>query len=329
MQIEWSYGGKTGIARIESIPPHTEGAIRIPGQKWGTEKMLRVRALEGHNVIDEFELPLGPRTTTSVPAIKAGGRLRMLDTPTGFVVRDEEFAVNFNAGTGLIESVIFRDQLAIHSGPHLNFRAQGKRKKPAAQPIDDLAQNWKLDKLEKKLSAGRAQIKLIGHYDSVHVDFTVDIESGGRIITGYKLYDPPPQPIQELGIRYKLPETYDKVAWQRTAYWDFYPSPHLGMPAGSTSLYGSTSQYYREDPANGWIFDTKDFYFWGMKGTSDGRPLTNLAKAMKANVTTYSLSAMRRLRLTIEGYGEAACRVNNDQNGDLYLHCNNFGITSI
>jgi len=118
--------------------------------------------------------------------------------------------------------------------------------------------------------------------------------------------------VQESGIRLILGNEFDKLAWDRQAYWTVYPALHLRMPNGEIDLHSDLPMDYRQFPNHPWELDRKDFYYHGIDRTL---PLTNIARAMKENIYSYSLIKVNGPKLQVFANGDKACRLTTTAEG--------------
>ena len=97
--------------------------------------------------------------------------------------------------------------------------------------------------------------------------------------------------LRETGLSFYLPERLDYLQWERKGMWSCYPEGAFAGNTGETSLYNPKQVRYGENPAQPWLADTHNYYYWADAGTNCDRPLTQMAKGMKENIYRYTLSA--------------------------------------
>jgi hypothetical protein len=65
----------------------------------------------------------------------------------------------------------------------------------------------------------------------------------GTVGVSYRFtYSGPEAVSREIGLRFGLPLSSDRLSWERKAEWTYYPTDHIGRPAGSAVAHPSVPQ---------------------------------------------------------------------------------------
>ena len=156
------------------------------------------------------------------------------------------------------------------------------------------------------LKDGIVSINTAGTFDdTIAVQYEIKLDSKGNIIIHYSgsgaLED---KFIRESGIKFITGDQFDKLAWDRHAYWSAYPELHLGMPSAEIDIKNDLKMEYRIAPDQIWENDMKDFYY---QGIHKEMALSKIVRATKENIYYYSLKS-RDSKLTIFSDGNQSCR---------------------
>ena len=158
----------------------------------------------------------------------------------------------------------------------------------------------------------------------MYVTFNILINGQGELLIEYTLHQPVHELIQELGLRFIVPDIFDELAWKRKAYWTAYPPNHIGNSSGRVSLY-NTEIYptYRQKPMVPWSLDKWNFYYFGMSPDQSEKYLTNSARSIKENIYRYDLfSGESGKALSVISDGTVACRISKTVDHQVKLAIN-------
>ena len=163
-----------------------------------------------------------------------------------------------------------------------------------------------------------------GRYGSVRVAYTMRITPEGQLDIAYAVDSLPDGYLRETGLSFRLPDSYQTLAYEREGYWDSYPADAMSGTSATISLFNPHTTPYGERPSATWASDTHDYYYWGDAGANSSRPLTVAAKAMKENIYFYALTGA-------DGGGVAvvspdamdACRLSQPDGLTLTLYVDN------
>ena len=325
LRIEWKYGENAGIIQNVSLAPHTKGVLTLPPNRWEQGTLLNLIFYKNENrVVDAYQLSMEGLVEDKADLFNTDGPVTLKEADNRFIVAGDSFRITFDKETGLITSYNRNGHRVLSSGPHLNLRTAGSARTHSVKHIIDRAPEWKLDWFSKTYTKGFVNIFMMGHYDSLKVSFKILINGQGNLLIAYTLQNQIPEPIQELGLQFIVPDNYDALVWNRNSYWTVYPENHIGRAEGKVPLYNEeTPMPYRQEPQQPWSDDAWNFYYDGMFPDKSAKRLTNVAKATKENILHYQLqSSELKTAFSVVSDGSAACRISKDQEDSLDLKIN-------
>ncbi|MBN2175493.1 MAG: beta-galactosidase [Bacteroidales bacterium] len=310
LKILWKYKEKSGRIAGFNLEPHKKGELVVPAMSWTSGEKLKVQFFQNDtSLIDEYNIRIGEREITLPECQK--GKLVIHDSGDLINVRGKKFSMQVNKKSGLLEDINMNNQTVIKSGPYLNLSLWDTRK------ISGYAKNWKCTGFKYELEDGIAKIHTKGLYDNIEVDFVLLADENGVFNIDFDINGlPEGSKVQELGIKFIMGSSFEKLAWDRDAYFTAYPGDDLGAPVGEVDLNYRPAMKYRTYPDHNWVFDTKGFYYFGLDTVL---PLSNIARSMKENIYAYSLKTGPGETLTVYSDGNQACRFNKVKN-DFLLH---------
>ncbi len=305
LRITWKYGDKTGTLENVNIEPHAKGELTIPANDWNPAEKLNLIFFQNDTfLVDEYNLQIGDRVVP-VPALKTG-RLKVKEAGDLVTLSGNEFNLQVNKTSGLLENVMISGDTLIRSGPHVNLKFPGKRVQYSTIEMQDYAQNWKCNSFSYNMEEGIATLSTAGVYDSISASFIIRIDENGLMAINYELKGlPRGMNIQEAGLKFITGGSLDKLAWDRNSYFTAYPDTHLGRPTGEVDLNYKPLMHYRQKPTHEWEMDTKGFYYFGLE---EELPFTNDARSLKENIWSYTLENGEKSRLGVLSGGNQACR---------------------
>jgi len=164
----------------------------------------------------------------------------------------------------------------IEGGPHLNL---------VGIPLGP----WLLDEIRAKPEEGAILVTITGKYGAIRVGFNIRIFGNGELQTTYTLLDLPFSPprarklgvgldvggYREVGVAFTLPETVDRLLWERNGLWSAYPSDHLGRNSGiAYKLRSQGKETFGVKHTWSWGEDMREYSLFGRydvggRGTRD------------------------------------------------------------
>lgn len=308
LKILWNYQERIGVIADFDLEPHQKGELVVPAMSWKSGEKLNIRFLQNDtSLIDEYNIRIGEREITLPECQK--GKLVIHDSGDFLNIRSRKFSMLVNKKSGLMENIKFDNQVLIKSGPYLNLFVWDTRE------TNEYAKSWKCTGFKYELEDGIAKIYTKGLSDNIKVDFVIQTDENGVFNIGYDIDGlPDGKSVQELGIKFIMGSSFEKLTWDRDAYFTFYPDHDLGASVGEVDLGYRPPMGYRTYPDHNWVFDTKGFYYFGLDTVL---PITNIARSLKENIYSYSLKTGTDETLTVYSFGNQACRFNKVKNGFL------------
>jgi hypothetical protein len=311
LKIKYRHNGRNHLAKQVNLEPRQKGFLQLPLKEWdpGEPVYLEVRDDRGM-LIDQYTLSLSQGEEKPVKKV-SHGNLKCSDEEEGklVVVCAENIHLRFDLSTGLIESVIYKDENLALSGPFLNLRTRGVPVVYSYHTVREYT-GWKLEGFSHEEFADSIVIRTKGIcFDSIPVHFTMTITEDAILKINYLASGLPAEYIRELGIRFRMENSIDAIYWKRDPYWSYYPEEHLSAPEGTAALYPEDLKTYRNAPPHDWAFDSKSFYYDGTTDEDRASRLINKARATKENILEYSLLRRGQKMLTVKANGDVHCRL--------------------
>lgn len=317
-----------------AVPPHGRGTLRLPGSL-NQGQPIHVEFVDGYGRVIDEELLTPPSNRTNAKEIDAedgptgqgNSQLTVEVSKDSIVASTGEFSIAFDARNGLIRSSRFGGMSIIEGGPYLHLNVPVREITWDVDSLVDVgAGHWHCESLAYEVTDTSLLLSLRGKVDTFSVAYTIAVFGSGKVVTSYRL-DNPPGECQEMGIRYQLSRTMDRLSWDRRALWSTYPGDHIGRPRGEAARLpgGSSGERYRGRPDRPWSEDTRDFFlFKGSEGVlPEGLPVSNDFRSTKENITSYRLwDGAANVGLHVEADGDLAARTGVPQNGPLDLFLN-------
>ena len=200
--------------------------------------------------------------------------LKVEETDEKLIARGKEFSVTFSRKTGLIEEGEYAGERIIDAGPFVRVVVPGRALSWDVDSLhDETGTEWKLDTMSYQSSNESLAVALRGHAGKYTVKLHMTLTGNGEVVTSYEIENPP-ESCQEVGLRFVLNSTMDRLRWQRRGLWTTYPEDHIGRTVGYVNKFASSTEEerYRRKPEWPWSMDTKDFYLFQKEGGSAADP---------------------------------------------------------
>ncbi|MEA3478162.1 MAG: hypothetical protein U9R60_08285, partial [Bacteroidota bacterium] len=231
-------------------------------------------------------------------------------------IAGKAFAVTINKETGLLENLTVNDEIILQSGPYVNLKLPGRNVQYSTIQMEDYARDWQLHKLDYNIHDGIARIQIEGAYDKVSANFSIQLDETGVFTIDYQISGAPADKyIQEAGIKFIAGDSFEKLMWNRDAYFTAYPPDDLGSPVGIIDLTEIPTISYRQEPQHEWGMDAQGFYYFGL---DEKLPYTNIVRSLKENIYSYRLLTASS-ELEILSQGTQACRFDKINGKNILL----------
>jgi len=298
LDITWTAGSESGRIAPIDLTPHAFGSLAIPSRQWKAGEKFHLEFRSNGSLIEQIDLHIG--SVPRAPWSSVTGNVALTDRTNDYLITGPQFTLTVNKETGLIASASWNREPVLQGGPFLDIGGGA-------------ITSWQLTKSEVKVVDNRVVIltegegKAVEGIDGISVHFEIEISGGGLIATRYRVETKAAND-SNLGIAYLLPNSFDTLAWKRSAIWSRYPSDHIGRPEGIAKMQADHPMpRYREEPAWPWSQDMGDYFLWGKSGFNAGA--TNDFRSLKPNIWWASLSASNgHARLHTEADADAAVR---------------------
>ena len=304
LKILWQYGEESGELGKLDLDPHQKGQLVFPANSWNTSEKLHIQFYQNDTLlVYEYNIQLGEKKV-ELPELSKGS-LVVEEEDMKVNISGEAFSLEINKQTGLIENLTLNDELILQSGPYLNLKLPGQAVQYSTIQMDDYAIDWQLLDLDHTIEEGIAQIRIKGRYGIVEAGFIIRFDEYGVFTIDYQIEGGSAKTyIQEAGIKFITGDNFEKLSWEREAYFTAYPSYDPGRPAGMADLAEIPVMKYRQEPGHEWEMDAQGFYYFGL---DEKLPYTNLVRSLKENIYSYALLTAGS-KLEVSSRGTQACR---------------------
>ena len=334
IKIRYTYKGVEKELPAPSIAPHQKGLLVIPAEAWEEGELLSICFYTATGeLLDAEQVSLGSDYHVRLADSEASpvnGALLVEETAGMMTIKGDGFEIPFSKETGLICNATSKGQVIIEKGPFLHLdinlnHLTGAEVRKSARKFLTSDSDWKKQSLTYTRKEGAVEVALSGFYQDVQTDILIRISPAGEMNVSYVVAGQPNGYLRETGLSFYLPERLDYLQWERKGMWSCYPEGAFAGNTGETSLYNPKQVRYGENPAQPWLADTHNYYYWADAGTNCDRPLTQMAKGMKENIYRYTLSATGGgAGLTVcSSDASLACRTSKRGDGQLMLYINN------
>ena len=334
IKIRYTYKGVEKELPAPSIAPHQKGLLVIPAEAWEEGELLSICFYTATGeLLDAEQVSLGSDYHVRLADSEASpvnGVLLVEETAGMMTIKGDGFEIPFSKETGLICNATSKGQVIIEKGPFLHLdinlnHLTGAEVRKSARKFLTSDSDWKKQSLTYTRKEGAVEVALSGFYQDVQTDILIRISPAGEMNVSYVVAGQPNGYLRETGLSFYLPERLDYLQWERKGMWSCYPEGAFAGNTGETSLYNPKQVRYGENPAQPWSADTHNYYYWADAGTNCDRPLTQMAKGMKENIYSYTLSATGGgAGLTVcSSDASLACRTSKRGDGQLMLYINN------
>ena len=334
IKIRYTYKGVEKELPAPSIAPHQKGLLVIPAEAWEEGELLSICFYTATGeLLDAEQVSLGSDYHVRLADSEASpvnGVLQVEETAGMMTIKGDGFEIPFSKETGLICNATSKGQVIIEKGPFLHLdinlnHLTGAEVRKSARKFLTSDSDWKKQSLTYTRKEGAVEVALSGFYQDVQTDILIRISPAGEMNVSYVVAGQPNGYLRETGLSFYLPERLDYLQWERKGMWSCYPEGAFAGNTGETSLYNPKQVRYGENPAQPWLADTHNYYYWADAGANCDCPLTQMAKGMKENIYRYTLSATGGgAGLTVcSSDASLACRTSKRGDGQLMLYINN------
>lgn len=316
LKIAWFYDGHSGTIKEMDLEPHAKGELVIPGMDWQNGSSINITFYLGNDMlVDEYNIRLGEREP-DIPVLQEG-QLAVRDEENRIIIDGGDFSLSIDRADGLIRDFTTGEVGLLKSGPYINLKIPGKKFYGSVETIIDLAPNWKCESVRHEMKDGIVTVHSLGRCGDIGVSLIYGVDGNGTMQVDYELEGlPEGEPVQEVGIYFVAGDSFTELLWDRKAYFTAYPEEDLGQARGKADLSFCPTMTYREKPGHKWIYDTKGFYYFG---PDTQLAYSNIARSLKENIYSFSLSTADGTGISVYGAGTLACRFDRIGNSDMLI----------
>ena len=240
---KWDLAGEKGQARVQA-PPQGEGELKIvTSRRVSPEDILVLEFYdETGRMVNGFKLPFKPHEIPALPnsgkpaeIIEEVGRYQEGASALRLVGQHTELTYDRASG-GLMWGLANNEQI-LTSGPNLHiYRSDSYGE---AYPV-----GWQFTGEEHSTDGGWAVLKWNGKFGSDFAGgYEIRMDDAGDVEIGYDFrYTGPDVYVHEIGLDFRVPLEFDKLAWDRHAEYSYYPSDHIGRPTGEAVAHPTVAQ---------------------------------------------------------------------------------------
>lgn len=291
------------VDNVLDVNPKETGYIEIDGINKGTEILLEF--YDQHNeLLDLYkiptevkEMPVCKEKKVLIPCIE--------DSDKYINVSTENMIVSINKAEGCIEKASIDGETLITGGPYLHISG-----------FDTLEEKGKVTKIYSYYGDDCATVLIYKRYrEECDVNYIVKIYSDNRIETSY-CYEVLNQKLKldnigEIGIQYDIPNSADKVTWQKEGLYSIYPDYHIGRLSGTASKKPICEEKYGEKPFCKWEESSKNYMVFTNDENSQ-EMFTNDFKALRENIYYYQVAFEdKKSSVKVESKGQLAANIIN------------------
>lgn len=276
LTVDCKVNGTPISCELPSLKPREKGELVIPGT-YDKGDVIEIAFLLDGQAVEEEKVIFGGR---QIVEAAVSGSVSLTEEEDYVVVRSGDASFRFSKKSCLLDEAKVGDTVALAGGPFLSFT--GIR-----------LPDWEAGDLNAQIDGDRAEVILKGRYGHVaELTYTITITGNGAFETQYTidaLHMPMPRTVKanvgldvggldELGVYYLAPDSFDTLSWERDALWTVYPADHIGRPVGSASKDGGKVPAFGEKPENSWMQDQVSYALYGkydlpLRGTNDFRSM--------------------------------------------------------
>lgn len=324
------YDGVEQSAMCNALAPHGKGALIVPGMKWreGSACVLKFYDIR-QRMVDAYTIQLVRGTPPDAMSSDSPVPVSVVDTDEYIAVTAGESRYVFSKTSGLLERVITADETYGLRGPFIHMvqyaeyqkMEAGKRKRVIESLFEPEPGIWRCQRISGSLEGGGGVVMIKGSYDAMNVDYVFKIHGDGQCDVDYNFSNIPMlstegnldnnggAQMMEFGITFGIGDVFDELAWNRKAYWTWYPDGHMGALKGRVPIFSETKPVYRQKPDQPWELDVHDYFYQGVN-VPTGRLMPNIVKSAKMGIYAYSLTDTDKdVALTVMADADVSCRL--------------------
>ena len=242
LMVRWRAAGREGTLPGPKAGPGQTGRLHIPVGALSAGDAVELAFLlpEGLQV-DEYRFVVGAQPFR-LPAV-AGPAPAIEQNEAQAVIRGRDFELRYNKYSGQITSYVYKGETVLTGGPHLQLLRSGI----------DVGEYWPQSS-RIYADGSEAVIDIDAIYSPISAAFQIRIDGTGTMRVRYTIKHIPDMApasrmlpwdgtdtggYSEVGVKFTLPATVDRLQWDRRGLWTVYPEDHIGREQGSAPRHAA------------------------------------------------------------------------------------------
>ena len=291
--VTWKTPRESGTLKGPRAAPRDKAALAIPAKalQAGDTVELAILGPDGQQ-IDEYRLAVGV-APFRLPAVNGPAPAIGQDAARA-VIRGRDFEIVYNKYSGQITSYVYKGETVLTGGPHLQLLRSGI----------DVGEYWPQSS-RIYADGSEAVIDIDAIYSPIAAAFQIRIDGTGTMRVRYTVKHIPDMApasrmlpwdgtdtggYSEVGVKFTLPATVDRLQWDRRGLWTVYPDDHIGREQGS-------AQRNAAPDATLWKDLDHDHYWndahWSIQNGPRREPATNDFRSSKEYIRTAEILTSR------------------------------------
>ncbi len=240
--VTWKTPRESGTLKGPRTAPRGKAALAIPATalEAGDTVELAILGPDGLQ-IDEYRLAVGV-ASFRLPAVSGPAPAIEQDAARA-VIRGRDFEIVYNKYSGQITSYVYQGETILTGGPHLQLLRSGI----------DVGEYWSQSS-RIYADGSEAVIDIDAIYSPIAAAFQIRIDGTGTMRVQYTVKHIPDMApasrmlpwdgtdtggYSEVGVKFTLPATVDRLQWDRRGLWSVYPDDHIGRERGSAQRHAA------------------------------------------------------------------------------------------
>ena len=314
--VNWKVGDVSGSFRGPGIEPMAKGVLTIPYKDFKDGDIVELAFTDSYGrQFDEYRLEVNPEPF-KLPAVSTFPPV-LEEISRGFIIKGKDFEIFYDKYAGQIKSAKYKGETVLTGGPHLQLMRSGI----------DVAEYWPQSS-KVYMDGNEAVIDMDVIYSPISAAFQVRIDGNGLITVHYTVKHTPDAPpavktipwnladiggYSEVGIKFTLPASVDRMQWDRRGLWSVYPEDHIGREHGTAYKVSTV-----KDPVK-WKDMDHDYYWfdphWSISQTERTETTNNDFRSSKEYIRTADV-LIKGKTLGVEALSEEKDAVRLEVNGN-------------
>ena len=236
VSVAWKTPRENGVLKGPKAAPRAKAVLTIPAKTLQAGDIVELAVFDPNGLqVDEYRLTVGAEPFR-LPAVSGPAPAIEQDAARA-VIRGRDFEIVYNKYAGQITSYVYKGETVLTGGPHLQLLRSGI----------DVGEYWPQSS-RIYADGNEAVIDIDAIYSPISAAFQVRIDGTGMMRVRYTVKHIPDMApasrmlpwdgtdtggYSEVGVKFTLPATADRLQWDRRGLWTVYPEDHIGRERGS------------------------------------------------------------------------------------------------